>query len=412
MQHIKLRSPAGWILFLTWLFFSMYYMNRFNYSPMIPLIKTDLDISNTQAGWLMALFFLTYTIFQLPSGYLGDRFGPRKMLTGGAVISITGNLFFSQATTFGTLAVGQLVNGLGQSMGWTSALKLIVNWFPRSRRATAIGLFATCITGGSSFGIWISGLLGDQLGWRSSFVVPPLIMAAVTLIFWIQVRDHPQERGLPAFNDEIELEKQIEGDARSGLMVVLSNRILWTVALVYFSFCFVQFGCLVWIPSFLKEGYAMTVDRASTISAIILLPGALASPLAGFLSDHYFNGRRKPLILIGMIVLSASNLILFLGVNLILASCVLSVVGLMIIMPDILLAAYPSDILSRKLSATGMGFLTTFTSTAGIITTPLSGKIVDLFDSFYAVFLSFAVVSFAGALLTLCIQEKNIGKGN
>jgi OPA family glycerol-3-phosphate transporter-like MFS transporter len=296
-------------------------------------------------------------------------------------------------------------------MGWTSALKLIVNWFPRSRRATAIGLFATCVTGGSSVGIWVSGLLGDHLGWRSSFLVPPVMMAAVALVFWILVRDHPREKGLPDFDDEIDLERQIDGDPRSRLMVVLSNRILWTVALVYFCFCYVQFGCLVWIPSFLKEGYAMTVDRASTISAIILLPGALASPLAGFLSDHYFNGRRKPLIILGMSVLSVSTLILFLGVNLILASCLLSVVGLMIIMPDILLAAYPSDILSRKLSATGMGFLTTFTSIAGIITTPLSGRIVDLFDSYFAVFFSFAVVSFAGILLTLCIQEKNIYAG-
>jgi len=378
---------------------------------MIPLLKADLDISNTQAGWLMALFFLTYTIFQLPAGYLGDRFGPRKMLTGGALISIVGNLIFSQATTFGTLSAGQLVNGLGQSVGWTSALKLIVNWFPRSRRATAIGLFATCVTGGSSFGIWISGLLGDHLGWRSSFFVPPVMMAVVGLIFWILVRDHPRERGLPDFDDEIDLERQIEGDPRSRLMVVLSNRTLWAVALVYFCFCYVQFGCLVWIPSFLKESYAITVDRASTIAALTLLPGVLAAPLGGFLSDHYFGGRRKPLILLGMFLLSGSTLILSFGVNLMYASCLLAVVGPMIIMPDILLAAYPSDILSRKLSATGMGFLTTFTSIAGIITTPLSGWIVDLFDSYYAVFFSFAAVSFAGILFTLCIQEKNLYAG-
>jgi uncharacterized membrane protein len=57
-----------------------------------------------------------------------------------------------------------------------------------------------------------------------------------------------------------------------------------------------------------------------------------------------------------------------------------------------------------------MGFLTTFTSIAGIITTPLSGKIIDLFDS-YAMFFSFAVVALAGALLTLCIQENNVYAG-
>jgi len=77
-------------------------------------------------------------------------------------------------------------------------------------------------------------------------------------------------------------------------------------------------------------------------------------------------------------------------------------------MPDILLAAYPSDILSRKLSATGMGFLTTFTSIAGIITTPISGMIVDVFQSYGAVFLSFAIAALAGTIFTLFIREKRI----
>jgi len=408
LKQFGLRSPAGLVLFLTWLLFGMYYVNRFNYSPVIPLLRADLGISNTQAGWLMALFFISYTIFQLPAGFLGDRFGPRKTLTWGAVISIAGNLIFSQASSFGILSLGQLANGLGQSMGWTSSLKLIVSWFPRSRRATAIGLFATCVTGGSSFGIRLSGLLGDHLGWRSSFIIPPILLAMVTLLFWMLVKDNPGEKGLPDFDDEILLERQIENDPRSRLSIILSNRILWSVALVYFCFVYVQFGCLVWIPSFLKEGYAMSVDRASTVSALVLLPGVFASPLAGFLSDHYFGGKRKPLILIGMFILALSTFLLSREVSITLAAGLLTIVGLMIIMPDVLLAAYPSDILSRKMSATGMGFLTTFTSIAGIITTPLSGKIIDHFESYVAVFFSFAIMALAGALLTLCIREKAI----
>ncbi len=381
-------------------------MNRFNFSPMIPLLRADLNISNAQAGWLMALFFITYTIFQLPAGYLADRFGPRKIISGGALISIIGNLIFSQGSTFLVLSIGQCVNGFGQAMGWTSALKLIVSWFPRSKRGTAIGLFATCVTGGSSAGIRLSGYLGDHFGWQSAFIVPPALMAAALLVFWIFVRDHPAEKGLAGFDDEIELEQRIDNDPRSRLMVVLSNRMLWVIALVYFCFVYVQFGCLVWIPAFLQESYAMTVDRASTIAALVLLPGVFASPLAGFLSDHYFGGRRKPLLLLGMALLTGATFLLSLGVSLILATSLLAVVGLMIIMPDILLAAFPSDILSRKLAATGMGFLTTFTSMAGIITTPLSGKIVDVFQSYGAVFLSFAIAALAGTILTLFIREK------
>jgi OPA family glycerol-3-phosphate transporter-like MFS transporter len=224
-------------------------------------------------------------------------------------------------------------------------------------------------------------------------------------VFWILVKDHPREKGLPDFEDEIDLERQIDSDSRSKISLVLTNRLLWSVALVYFCFVYVQFGCLVWIPSFLKDGYGMSVDRASTLSFLVLLPGVFASPLGGFLSDHWFGGRRKPLILLGMAVLSASAFLLSFGMNLTFAIVLLAVVGLMILMPDILLAAYPSDILSRKLSATGMGFLATFTSIAGIITTPASGKIIDLFDSYGAVFMSFGVVALVGTILTLLINE-------
>jgi sugar phosphate permease len=389
----------------------MYYVTRFNYSAVIPLVRADLNITNAQAGWLMSFFFLTYTIFQLPSGYLGDRLGPRKILTLGALFSILGNIIFSRGSSFVDLSVGQLVNGMGQAMGWSSAIKMVVSWFPRSRRGTALGLFATCVTGGSSVGIRLSGFVGDHLGWRSSFIIPPAIMAAIALVFWFLVRDHPRERGLPDFEDEVHLEKQIENDPRSRLSVVLTNRTLWIVALVYFCFVYVQFGCLWWIPSFLKEGYSMSVDRASTISFLVLLPGVFASPLAGFFSDHYFGGRRKPLILVGMSILSASAFSLGFGVGIALATFLLAVVGLMILMPDILLAAYPSDILSRKLTATATGFLATFTSTAGIITPPVSGKIADLFHSYHAPFFSYGVMALLGALLTLLIDEKKIRKG-
>ncbi|MGD2272872.1 MAG: MFS transporter [Desulfobacterales bacterium] len=406
MKDRRAWTSAVLILFLTWLLFGMYYLTRFNFSAVIPLLKTDLGISNAQAGGLMAFFFVTYTVFQLPAGYLGDRLGPRKILTFGALVSIIGNLIFSQASSYMVLSIAQLVNGMGQAMGWSCAVKMIVSWFPRSRRGTAIGWFATCVTGGSSVGIRLSGFLGEHLGWRSSFIIPPLLMAATAIIFWILVRDHPREKGLPDFEDEVHLEQQIDSDARSRLFVVLSNRTLWVVALVYFCFVYVQFGCLVWIPSFLTETYAMSVDLASTVSFLILLPGVFASPLGGFLSDRIFDGRRKPLIFLGLAVLSGSSFLLSLRLSIALAAVILAVVGLMILMPDVLLAAYPSDILSRKLSATAMGFLATFTSASGIISTPVSGKIADLFQSYNAVFFSFGVVALVGMIMTFFINEK------
>jgi len=147
LRYRTAGPSANLILFMTWLLYGMYYMARFNFSPVIPLIRVELDISNAQAGGLMAFFFLAYTIFQLPAGYLSDRFGPRKVLTVGALVSIFGNLIFSQGSNYTVLSIGQLINGMGQAAGWTSAVKLVVNWFPKSRRGTAIGLFCNLCYG-------------------------------------------------------------------------------------------------------------------------------------------------------------------------------------------------------------------------------------------------------------------------
>jgi OPA family glycerol-3-phosphate transporter-like MFS transporter len=239
-------------------------------------------------------------------------------------------------------------------------------------------------------------------------MVPPALLAAVTLVFWIFVRNSPSEKGLADFDDETQMESISGNSAASTIRLVLTHPTLRVVALVYFCFVYVQFGCLVWIPTFLTEIYALSVDRASTIAAIVLIPGIFASPVAGFVSDHYFNGRRKPLLFIGLATLSLTTFLLGIGIRLAPAIAVLVVIGFMIVMPDILLATYPSDILSRKLSATGMGFLTTFTSLAGILTNVVSGKIADMFQSFNAVVFSFATMALIATVLCLRIREKGI----
>ncbi len=408
MKILNFRSlltlPHG-VLFLVWLLFGAYYLNRFNFSPIIPLLKADLGISNASAGGLMAFFFASYTIFQLPAGYLGDRFGPRRTLTMGALISIMGNLIFSQGSSLLVLSMGQLANGMGQALGWSSAIKLVVSWFPKSKRGWVIGLFITCVTAGSSLGIRLSGYLGDHMGWRSAFILPPVVLGAVTLVFWVLVRDTPSAKGLPDFDDERHLEEKLFNHAQRGIITVLRHRTLWVVALVYFCFVYVQFGCLVWIPTYLKENYDLSVNIASTTAALVLLPGILASPLAGYFSDTYYGGRRKPLIICSLGLLSAATLLLAVGVQYAVAVILLAAVGLSILMPDILLAAYSADFFSRKLAATAMGFLATFSSAAGIITTPVSGMIIDLFQSYHALFFSFAVMAFLGALLASCINE-------
>jgi len=385
--------------------YALYYTCRFNYSPVIPLIKTDLDISNTHTGWIMSSFFISYTLFQIPSGILGDRFGPRRILTLGGIITIAGNLIISQGTTLTALLAGQMINGLGQSLGWNSGVKMIVTWFPRKNRATALGLFITCVTIGSSFGFRLSGFLGTHWGWQSAFMIPPVMLGLILLIFWFTARDTPKEKGFQDFNDEIYIESLVKDDLRSRAALIAGNRSFWLIGVIYFLFVYAQFGCLVWIPSFVVTTWHIDVDHASLISSLILLPGVLAAPLSGYISDRYFNGRRKELTIISLGTLSLSCLALASGIGMHMGFIILAVVGLMIIMPDIMLASFPSDFFSRKLAATAMGFLATFTSTSGIISTSISGKLADMTNSFSISFICFGLAAGTGAMLAWFIKE-------
>jgi len=65
------------------------------------------------------------------------------------------------------------------------------------------------------------------------------MMGVIALVFWVYVRDHSHEKGLLDFENEIDLERQIDGDPRSRISLVLTNRLLWSVALVYFCFVYV-----------------------------------------------------------------------------------------------------------------------------------------------------------------------------
>jgi len=84
------------ILLMSWLMYGLFYLNRLNISPIIPLIRQDLGFSYTQIGFITAAFYGLYTVTQLPAGYLGDRLGPRRVITLGGLISSVANVVFSQ----------------------------------------------------------------------------------------------------------------------------------------------------------------------------------------------------------------------------------------------------------------------------------------------------------------------------
>jgi sugar phosphate permease len=163
----------------------------------------------------------------------------------------------------------------------------------------------------------------------------------------------------------------------------------------------------MWLPSFLKEAYAMSVARAGFFSGLIILSAVVASPLGGFLSDRFFGGKRRSLIIVEMILLATFSVLSSLPLRFSFLLVPLIFMGLLIWLPDVLFTALPADLFSRKMAGTATGFMVSFGCLAAIIGMYVSGLLVDLFRSYAPLFLSFAFLAFLGTIGVCFVRERH-----
>jgi MFS family permease len=140
-------------------------------------IIAEFHLNAAMLGLLTSIYFLTFTLAQLPYGPLVDRFGPRRVQAIVLTIGACGAALFAAAENTATLIVARALIGLGTSDALMAGLKALTLWVPRERRARANGMFI--MFGG--LGAMSSTLPVDWLlpvvGWRGTF----LVLAVATL---------------------------------------------------------------------------------------------------------------------------------------------------------------------------------------------------------------------------------------
>ena len=141
-----------------WVTYASFYLCRVNMSIAIPGIIEEYGLTKTAIGAVITALFFAYAVGQFINGQLGDKFGARKLITFGAIISGILNLIFPFLP--GIVSLMALVwglNGYFQSMGWSPATKTMANWFPVSMRGKITGLFGSCYQFGNAASWALSG---------------------------------------------------------------------------------------------------------------------------------------------------------------------------------------------------------------------------------------------------------------
>jgi sugar phosphate permease len=378
------------IFAVTWLSYAGFYFCRKNFSVIMPLLSRDEGFTADRLALALFLYSLGYIAGQFSSGLLSDRFGARRVVTAGMLVSAGVNAAVGFSESAAAITTLWAANGYAQACGWPGLLKLMSSWFSERSRGTTMGWWSTNMVAGgflaTIFATWAAtGPLMAAWGWRRGAWWPAAVLAAIAIVFWTFVRDGASE-------------KHARPSPYAGLREVMANRTVNTIAAMYFAIKLARYVFLFWLPLYMTEKLGYGADEAGYTSSVFELVGALGVPLAGYLSDRVTLGRRFP---VGAAMMFALALLCLAHPALAAMGrwgniAGIALIGVMTFGPDTLMAgAAVQDSVRRDVTATAGGYINGIGSMGQLIS-PLLASAVSRAYGWDAVFYLLVGVAAAG----------------
>lgn len=284
------------------------YVLRTNLSFAAPEMMADLGLNEIQWGYVLAAFTAGYTLFQFPGGLLGDRFGPRRILTAiaalWAVMTAVTSLVPGQGASSAVLILVALmairfVVGATHAPIFPVVNASVLRWFPPGSWALPLGLTSTGLTLGGATGAIVVPLLITQYGWRTAFLIIAPLGVITAVLWWWYARDNPRDH--PAVSeaeaalildgrDQTELDsldQSPESDAGPApWLQVLKNRDVMLLTLSYAFMNFVFYFVFNWFFFYLVEVRGFSATDAGFVASAQWIAGAIGATTGGWLCDR------------------------------------------------------------------------------------------------------------------------------
>ncbi|MEU8657042.1 MFS transporter [Actinoplanes philippinensis] len=355
----------------------------------LPLIRTDLGLTFTQAGTLAAASNLTYALMQVPSGYLADRFTPRRLFMIGLFGMNLLAVLFAVLDSYPLLLIDQALAGFFRALVFTPGMLLMTAQFPPGRRATAMGLY---VVGGFSSNILLSAvgpLLVGPLGWRLLFA----LFAGFGLL----------SLGLYRFLAGPASVKPTSPAVRfTALPRLIRKRIVQLTGVIQFTRLAVAQGFTFWLPTYLVVDRGQSLATAGLVAAVASAISAPVNYLGGYLSDRI----NRPLLVIGgsLTVLTAGLALLTYVPGMLGVIAVVALMSLAIQVYFGPLFALPLQVLGDRNAGLISGFGNFCANLGSFAFVYALGAVKDATGSFRAGYLSLAALCLLALLATRLIR--------
>lgn len=397
---MKYRHRVSGLLILL---FAITYIDRVCISVAGPRMQEDLGIDPIGWGWVTAMFALSYCLFEIPTGALGDRIGPRRVLTRvvlwwSAFTSLTG-----MVSNYYVLLITRFLFGAGEAGAFPNASIVVSRWFPATQRASMAGvlLMASQIGGGVAPLLVVP--IQMRFGWRASFHVFGLLGVIWAAVWYAWFRDSPAEKS-GVSRAELEETGRLVPAPAHGFPWRIAFGSENVLAILGTAFCYVYVYTFfqTWFHTFLVRGRGFT-EGSLVLSALPYVVAACANLIGGAASDALVRrlgvkwGRRS----LGIAGLGSACL--FTIAAMVTEQQLLTVILLSLVYGAI--TFQQSGVFGVCLDIGGkhagsmVGLMNTSAQVGGLLSSVAYGYIVDRFGSYNAPFVPMAALLFLGALL-------------
>jgi len=407
--------------------------DRANIGVVVPYIKDQFQMSNTDIGAMMSLFFLPYAICQVPMGLLFEKFGLRVIFSLGIALTSLSTFVVSLSSTVLHLKAARTVLGLSESPMILGSVATINRWFPPQEKATATGMMISAYKLAPALTPPITAYIVYAYGWQQVFflfALPGVILAAV---WFLLVKDNPRES---RFCNQAEIDYITSASAAQGTKeqassarktqslqwldrLIRSRRVkpletnreillswhVWGCAIGYFFLVGITYTIMSWIPSYLVTVKKYTILKMGFVSMAPWLGAILGNLIGGHLSDKVFDKRRKPMMLWSSIatvgtmycLLHSPNDSLVLGV-------ILLLVGIMLNLGYSTFLVYPLGLTTKEKCPFALSIVNTAGSLGGAFAPFMVGVLLDNF-SWNMVFVYLGVTSLVTFVVVATLIE-------
>lgn len=283
------RTRYGVIVFAVMLGI-IHYIDRVCISKAQNFIQKDLSLDDTQMGWVFGVFTLSYALFEIPGGWLGDKWGPRRVLLRIVIFWSVFTALTGYAWSLASMIACRFLFGAGEAGGFPNIAKMFSVWLPQREHGVAQGITWLAARWGGAFTpllvVWVLG----YVSWRNTFVIFAGLGAVWAAAFYLWYRDNPKDH--PGVNEaELALleESQKNLDTKHANIPwgkLLTNRsvlLLWTY---YFCITYVWYFYITWLPKYMEQELKMNMQDSwsSILNGLPLFLGGIGCFIGGFVA--------------------------------------------------------------------------------------------------------------------------------